>query len=213
MLNSSTLVWVTCRNYEQYLEETIHSVHKQRNCSFSLEVSHDDCGGRFPQGVARNRNYVLEFPNFESFQYLLFLDADDVLPINYIEELTKTANGDDCVVACPAQLFESDTRYLTVRTPITLETLLEGNTIHCSALIPTKLFQASGGFNPELSSHEDWELWCRFAKDKIEFRNCPTTRLFYRRHGGSRSSLHPEGFSEIQKFIWKKYGSHIRNSV
>jgi len=202
---ASVLVWITCRNYEEWLLEAHRSAVRQRLSGMMVEVAHDACGSSNPIGVSANRNLVLSHPWSEKCQYVIFLDADDTIPPNYASELVRIADGDDCVVACGAQLFGDESRNVPVATPVNLQTLLVSNTVHCSALIPIKHFRAVDGFHIGLRSHEDWELWCRLAARGVEFRTCHGTHLNYRRHAGSRSKLAPEGFWEMKKQLNGEY--------
>ena len=170
-----------------------------------METSHDDCSCDSPVGVAANRNRVLDHQWAKICQYVIFLDADDTIPKNYVEELLRTADRDDCVVACGAKLFGLEEREVPVRTPVNLDTLLESNTVHCSALIPLKHFRAVGGFCTDLPSHEDWDLWCQLAALGVEFRTCKSTYLNYRRHAGSRSKQNPNGFWEAKIRLNNEY--------
>ena len=204
-------VWITCRNYEQYLLDAVRSVTAQKfptgqHRRVFLNVSHDDCNGDSPIGVAANRNKALKHEWLDCCQYIIFLDADDTLPTNYVDEMLYVADGDDCIVACGAKLFGDECRRAEVRTPITMKSLLNANSIHCSALIPVKHFKAVGGYREDLASHEDWELWVRLASKGIEFRNTQATYLNYRRHSGSRSKFNPEGFWKIRTQLNQEYG-------
>jgi len=197
------VIWITCRDYERYLKLSLSSAIAQSVIPTRIYIAHDNCGKANPVGAAANRNKVFAFD--VGVKYIMFLDADDVLPANYLEELLKVANGADCVVTCPAQLMGDENRFVPVHTPITLDTLLEGNTIHCSALIPYEKFKEAGGFDPLLPSHEDWDLWLRMSLLGVEFRNCISTHLLYRRHEGSRSSQNRENFWKMKQQFQSQY--------
>ena len=191
------MVLMTCRNYERYGDHALDSVFRQ-TVPVGRQRFHDCCGEvNTPIGAARARNLLAAGCMYDAPKYIIFLDADDYLPTNYVEELLKVANGDECVVACPARLFGDEQRKVDVRDPVNLDTLLKGNTIHVSALVPFKLFCEAGGFDPTLESHEDWDLWCRLAVRGAEFRVCRSTHLWYRRHAGSRSVVNRGGYQKV----------------
>ncbi len=183
-MDQNVLTVITCRNYEHFLEAARESVFTQTYHS-DLVVYHDDCGGDSPVGVAENRNRVVAEPFLDLYDYLIFLDADDILPSNYVEEMLRASNGQKVIVVSGMELFEKGSGYWDVTTPINRETLIERNTIHVSALIPVSVFTHSGGFN-SLQAYEDWELWVRLLLAGNEFRLCTTTRLQHRIHTASR---------------------------
>lgn len=202
------LAWVTCRNYECYLPEALASLQLQSSLP-SIVVAHDACGtGHPPIGVAANRNRALEWGMFNSHEYVVFLDADDHLPPNYIEELYGVAGGAACVVTCDAFRFGVGPNVgpLHVRRPVTLESLLEQNTVHCSAMIHTSLFRRFH-FDPTLASFEDWELWCRMAAAGIEFRHCSTIQLHYRQHPDSRHSTKRENWAAFRRILQHRFSN------
>lgn len=177
------IVCITCHNYEHYVEAAKVSVDTQTHLC-TRAVFHDRCGTLYePKGVAFTRNRIIHF--LTPFDYLIFLDADDILPSNYVEEMLKASNGEKVIVASGTEYFGDEAGKIDVRQPINLETLLELNTINVSALIPVSVFRESSGFN-EFDAYEDWEFWCRLAYSGYEFRHCPTTRLQRRIHAGSR---------------------------
>src|SRR5262249_17838647 len=139
MTDSAVIVCITCRNYEKYLEQAVLSVQTQtHHCS--IAVFHDECGKPNPIGTGANRNKLLKISSLRAFDYVIFLDADDWLPSDYVEQLCDVANGWRHVVTCNATLFGEEKGKIFVRTPVNLTTLLERNTVHCSALIPIPTF-------------------------------------------------------------------------
>lgn len=206
----SCLVWIPCRNYECYLPEALASVTIQpASCRVNVQVSHDDCGGRSPVGTAGNRNRALGC--LQDYHYVIFLDADDCFSPGYIDALMAIAHGDSCVVTCSAWRFGSAGGEIIVHRPITLGTILTGNTIHCSALISTDLFLQSGGFDTSLPAYEDWELWCRLAAQGAEFRYCPDAYLRVRCHADSRHATKHMTLSEARSLMYQRYQKYVKD--
>jgi glycosyltransferase involved in cell wall biosynthesis/GT2 family glycosyltransferase len=137
--------------------------------------------------------------------YLLFVDADDVLAAHAVERLVKAAqhSGDDCLTPAAlrfsSDLFPYDKGTGTVRVPITgtdmpLGPALASGLIDGSAfgghvvLILRRVFERIGGYTEMRgAAHEDWELHARLA-----FAGCRTDILpeylhFYRQVPGSLS--------------------------
>lgn len=200
------LIGITCRNYEQYIGEALRSASVQ-GCA--VLVVHDDCGGEAPQGVAHSRNTIAAYATVRGFKYVVFLDADDVMPFHYVHGLLKVANDEECVVACDADVFGTESGTINVKHPITLSGVLALNTIHVSALVPTSLFEKHGGFNPLLDAYEDWDLWCRFLAGGAEFRYSPFTRLRVRRHGLSRHANKKTKLEAMRDTLRQRYQENL----
>jgi glucosyltransferase len=205
MHNPSVLVYVPCRNYEHYLDDALQSIAWQTYANLEIRVGHDNCGtGLAPVGLSANRNKILNDPSV-THDYVIFLDADDKLPFDYVESLVRTARPGRCVVCCPAELWEEETGYIIPKLPVTPKTLLTGNTIHCAALIPVRLLREVGGYDESLSAWEDWDLWMHFASLGVEFRCCSTTRLLYRRHTGSMNKTFSSTVDDMREKLRAKY--------
>lgn len=199
------LIWITCRNYERYLQQSEGSALRQSR-NVEVHVAHDDCGGNNPVGTARNRNRVLARPDLVDFYYVAFLDADDFLPALYLQRLLNVADGDECVVTCDGQEFGDRTGLIQVSRPITLRTIGTLNTIHVSSLISTRILLKYGGFDPDLSAYEDWDFWCRMAARHVEFRYCSDTRLLVRKHADSRHETKTLTWGDMSSLIQTRYG-------
>lgn len=198
------VIWIPCRNYEQYLPEAVASVYNQ-TVQCAIVVAHDACGHLDePVGLSKNRNSLL-WSIFDRFQYVVYLDADDRLPVNYVEELLRVAQGDNCVVTCPAEFFGEQTGGVLPVEHVTKETLLSGNTIHCSALIPIRILKHAGGYDESLQAWEDWELWMRLVSIGTEFRTTDKTKLMYRRHWDSMNRRYMHTEQEMREWLKARY--------
>lgn len=199
----STLIWITCRNYEDYLPDAVASAWAQTSPLCEVRVAHDACGAENPEGVAHMRNLGLTAAQRAGHDYIVFLDADDVLPPEYVERVLDVARGDPCVVATDGRCFGADDGEILVRLPINLDTLLEMNTVHCSALVPVA--RAGAGFDPKLAAYEDWDFWCRLAAAGVEFRYCTGTRLMIRRHAASRHTRKTVTWADTRRDLIRRY--------
>lgn len=118
----------------------------------------------------------------------MFLDADDVMPPNYLEELLKESHKQAAdVVYCDMEYFGSKSEVFR-SIDFSAEKLAEGNFIHNSALINTSLLKSVGGYKPIMKGgYEDWELYLTLAQADARFAYCRDTHLKYRQHGDSLS--------------------------
>lgn len=142
------------------------------------------------------RNFLVD--KVES-DYFIPLDADDKLPENFVEEISRI-NAD--VVYVGSKYFGSSQG--TWPDPIIEEidwtklTTFRRNSLVCTALIKKESFLISGKYNDELWAFEDMDLWIRMYKNNFEFKKCFNTFLSYRKHN-SNSSLLSQANSNIEK--------------
>ena len=100
-VRANVSVIITCYNLEKYLGEAVESVKAQTVCPQEIIVVHDGCEKPtmhdgthtvFRQvnlGVAKTRD---EGVRIASQPNLLFLDADDVIPETYLQEMVSASN-------------------------------------------------------------------------------------------------------------------------
>lgn len=134
--------------------------------------------------------------------FLLFLDADDLLMPDAIEKLMVVLSSRpdiDLVVGGWDCIDERGEQIIAWHKPATTEphkrlrddflrTIALGNLfpVH-AALLRRRCFESCGVFDTELQSFEDWDLWLRLAGygHRAEVIDAPVAR--YRRHGASMS--------------------------
>lgn len=183
-------VVIPARNAATFIEETLHSLAKQTLVGFVAHIIDDgssdltaqvvqafiDNSGdaRFvlhkgpAKGVSAARNAGLALAKT---RYVLFLDADDLLPSEALERFATQLDGTEDVAALGlivriaedgTPLVSHDNREL-VPTGDQLAGLIRKNyIINGGALaIRTDVVQACGGYTEGLKFGEDWEFWCR----------------------------------------------------
>ncbi len=153
-------------------------------------------------GVSRSRNVGARVSGKPD--YLLFLDADDILEPSMLESLVAYLDEhqragvcycsfseiiDDTWHAAPVRNVRYSPRAFTVRrvAPRQPETPFEtlsmwGGILPSNALIRRTAFEASGGFDERYAAAEDTDLFMRLGLiADVHFLNQPLMR--YRRHG------------------------------
>lgn len=177
---------------EEHVEEALGSVLGQTYDDWEVVVC-DDCstdttaervrsfGDRLTlvrtetnSGLAVARNLAIAH---SSGELLAFLDADDYWLPSYLErqvslyDSTQGVHGDVGVVARDASLLRSEgfagrTHMDVVRFPheVTLLRLLQSNPVFGSVLTPRRVVDEVGGFCPELSRSQDFDLWIRIIE-------------------------------------------------
>lgn len=154
------------------------------------------------QSVNASRNRAAERANAE---YLLFIDADDVLAANAIERLLQAAlhSGDDCltpgILHFSGDQFPYDKRTGRPTTPILQINMPLGPALAAAVINPSILgsgvilirrsvFEAVGGYQELCSAgHEDWALQVKLAATGYRTDVVPEYLYYYRQTGDSLS--------------------------
>jgi glycosyltransferase involved in cell wall biosynthesis len=161
--------------------------------------------------VARNTGFAASDPRSRA---VMFLDADDTLVPSALEQLSEALMQHPEVVASyglamfiddkgepirvgEAEAWSRDRQALNgrrivkwpLREATTLAVLIIADRIFgpSGVLVRREPLEAVGGFDPELSMHEDWDLWLRLAcRGDLFFVD--RVVVGYRLHGANRSA-------------------------
>lgn len=183
-------------NYGHYLAESIESALAQTYPD--VEVIYIDDGStdnslevaaRYPitvlkqvnQGVSAARNNAAQFA---SGQYLLFLDADDILLPDAIARMQAHLVGagpDVGYVYGQMEYFGYKTGLFASK-EFSPKALAKGNFICVTSLIKRALFDEAGGFDKGFANREDWELFIRFLHHGYQGRLLPEPIMRCRKH-------------------------------
>ena len=195
---------VVCNyDYGRFLGEAIESALGQTWPAIEVVVVDDgstddslEVARRYPvrivsqanAGVARARNRGAGEARGE---WLVFLDADDVLLPTFVERChAALANASFDVAYAYAQLerFGLETGIMPLR-PFDGRALFSGNFVPCTTLLRKRAFLEAGGFDPSWPAHEDHELWARMFVRGYSGVLVPEPLVRYRFHGKSRNAL------------------------
>lgn len=162
------------------------------------------------QGVSAARNQAAAHANGH---YYLFLDADDILLPDYLSATVAVleSQAQTKLVYTQAEFFEAEKGPWKLPAYENLRKLLEGNHIPVTSLHRAEDFHRIGGFDSELHTHEDWDLWLRmlehgghaFCLDHVLFR-------YRRRHDGSSASNQLMNQKNRMKESWQYV--YLKNS-
>lgn len=209
-------------NYGRFLDESISSALGQTYQNVEVIVvddgSSDDSvavAKKYPvrvieqlnSGVARARNRgALEARG----ELVVFLDADDILALDYVERcyaLLKNAPANVAYVYTEAERFGLQTGPLGTR-PFDGRALFMGNFVPVTTLLRKRVFDEAGGFDATWPAYEDYELWARLYTRGYSgvFLDAPMFR--YRFHGRSRNTLTQDQLDDLHVRLVLRYPRH-----
>jgi GT2 family glycosyltransferase len=144
-------------------------------------------------GPAGARNLALEHARGE---LVALLDADDAWRPRFLERMVAEHDSTGAqIVTCDAVLVRdgeelSGTYRRRIAAParITLENLLEENTVLSAALIERRAGEAVGWFDPAMFGTEDHDLWLRIVEDGGRVAIVDEPLVVYSLGGASLSS-------------------------
>lgn len=201
---------ITNYNYGQYLKQALESALAQDYSSIEVIVVDDgstDNSAQVLQPYLKRIAYIGQ-PNSgvvaarnngaaqSSGDYIIFLDADDYLPSNFVSQAIKTAtsNSSTHFVYSDMEIVGS-TSYRQVSHQWNSRLLLISNYIGLTTLIHKAAFDSIGGFKQDLNrtrSYEDWDLWLTLSDHGFKGQYDPQLFFYYRKEGNqSRNQANP----------------------
>jgi glycosyltransferase involved in cell wall biosynthesis len=151
------------------------------------------------EGVSIARNFGVErllhlFPDVE---YVLFFDADDIAPPNYVREAIKTihrgkAAGKTTIGWAYSDQFQFGAAIQWVRYPRSIlnSRFTVNNLSQPTSLVTRELIDKGVRFDEMLTAGiEDWDFWFNAADAGFSGIYAKNAYIKYRRLAGSRSSL------------------------
>jgi len=212
-------VIITAYNYAQYIEECVESVLNQSVMPDEIFVVDDgstdntaELVKKYPEvkyvwqenaGLSAARNTGIGLAKSE---YIMCLDADDMLKKDAIKEHMKIAEP-DAIAQCGLMYFGTQN---AIYRPLgaTYESLIKSNTVYCNSVFPKAYWKKVAGFDESETMRlglEDWEFWIRMTKAGLKVNTSDYIALLYRRHGSTmtHTTTHPN-WNKITSYMIKK---------
>jgi glycosyltransferase involved in cell wall biosynthesis len=212
-------------NAVKYIEETIDSVSNQTYDNWECIILND---GSPDDGETIILNKVKNNPKFTYYsqentgvcvarnnamkhakgEYILFLDADDLLSSNFLEETIKVLDADATVSVATSvvKIFGGRKKVLQV-TSYDLPTIIGDNKIVVTSLFRKTDFDAVGGFNLNMKEgYEDWDFWIGVLKRGGKVICAEKATFYYRYLQKSRNNtIDIEKEQQLRKQMWENH--------
>ena len=199
---------IPCYNGSRFLQSTLESAAGQSRAALEILViddgSTDDSAAiaeRFgsPVRVIRQSNQGESAARNRGMReakgtHVLFLDADDLLAVDSLKQLTAALEGRPHAIALMGCAFFSsdpDSHELVKNMEFDhfYPDIIESNFgPPLGWLVPIDLVRRAGGFCETLRWFEDWDLWWRVGLDEPELIPVPYIGARYRQHAQSQLS-------------------------
>jgi peptidoglycan/xylan/chitin deacetylase (PgdA/CDA1 family)/MoaA/NifB/PqqE/SkfB family radical SAM enzyme/glycosyltransferase involved in cell wall biosynthesis len=217
-------VVVACHDLGRTVEEAVDSALAQTRPPAEIVVvddgSTDVATRQILRSLARPRTRVVTLPHagvaaarnhgvaLTSAPYVVLLDADDALAPRALERLGARLDADAALdfVSCAVQAFEG-ARYVWKPPATTVIGTLTRGSVHISSLFRRTVWDAVGGFDPELPAYEDLDFWLHALRRGFRGAVLDEALLFYRVREGSRyrAGIEPATYRRAMERIFARH--------
>jgi len=214
MPRADIAVLITCYEKEQYLDECINSVVNQTMKAREIIVVHDGC--KAPSShikattIIYSKNGGVAFARAEAVRFsqaklILFLDADDKIPPDYLERMLRCFPKAD--IAYPDVLWWygewGEDRIDETKSKISEKEMFKSCKIPVTCLMKRDVFIDLNGFK-RLPLYEDWDFWLRAMARGFNFVKANTI-LYYRQQPKTRNRTAGDDKHEIVRKIKSQF--------
>ena len=206
---SGVAVVIPCHNYGSYLAGTIESLLAQTVLPEDIVVVDDASDDNTKEVAASYAKKGVRYLRVEwkdlaltrnsgakatSSDLLLFMDADDFLPPDYVEKCLEEMRDPHVGIAYGDMHHFGSDKIIEHMQPFKKEDLLRLNFISSHALLRRQAYDLVGGYRSLKNAHEDWDLYRRIVSHPWVAAKADT-HVHYRIHEDSylRKALRETG--------------------
>ena len=217
---------IPCYNSANYIKETLFSVYQQSYNNFEIiaidDGSTDDTLNilyefatkepRLKVIPQKNTYYIKARVNaiqHAQGDYLVCLDSDDILGIDYLKVCIEAAEKDKelSIVYTDAILFDSQNKPWNLP-KFELRRFLLENCIYVTALIRKSHYDAAGGFDINMTQLEDWELFISIIKNGGKIKQIHKSLFYYRQRSDNSSVSNLSNSNKLSDNMLRIYNKH-----
>jgi glycosyltransferase involved in cell wall biosynthesis len=230
-MSSRISVVIPCYNYGQYLPEAVQSCLRQTVSPHQVLIV-DDGSTDDTAAVARQfghrveylwkRNGGLSSARNEGVahvtgDYVVFLDADDLLADTYLErcaEVLGSVPRDIAFVYTPVRYFGRRSG-VSRTSPYSIRTLRYSNYVNASAMIRSDVLRRFS-YAEDLSSLEDFDFYLTLAEHGFRGMRIKEPLLLYRKHDSMSDAMKDQWLLLHQRIIRRHpslYPWHVRANM
>jgi peptidoglycan/xylan/chitin deacetylase (PgdA/CDA1 family) len=155
-----------------------------------------------------------------TFDWLLFLDADDWIAPNHLEVMTAALSSrpDLDAVVCKWVLVYKDEQQGSARRCRDLDQLFAQTVAGCpfaihACMMRKGVVDSVGGFNEELRTCGDWHFWQKIARTGAKFGSVDEVLAFYRKQSPDSLSSDPEQLLQDALTVFRMGLTHTDPAV
>lgn len=225
---------VPCYNNETTIKETVDSLVKQTYENIEIIIVNDGSKDNSESIIKsmlseyKTVSYIVQEnkgPSFTRNQgalaakgfYLVFIDADDVIYENFIEEyVTALEQNSELQLVYSRAEFFGDKKGEWILPDYTMKNFISENCIPIFAMIKREEFLKAGMFDSNLKYLEDWDLWISLTKNKNSVYKIPKILYKYRKVKNSKSLTTLNKVQDVQDasrlYIYNKHYSFFKEN-
>ncbi|WGF92743.1 glycosyltransferase family 2 protein [Aequorivita marisscotiae] len=222
-----TSIIVPCYNQARFLSEALNSVYNQTFKDWECVIVNDgstdnteEIASKWVQkderfkyisksngGLSSARNKGIE--NSQA-KYILPLDADDKLHPEYLEKAIPILENDEAIEVLTSKVQFFGVKEHIYHLPIyTFKTLLLKNCFIACSIFKKESFLKVGGYDENLKSFEDWDLWISVLKHGGKAHVINEVLYYYRKHEANSLSnrFYTDGdfYYGLYDYVFKKH--------
>jgi glycosyltransferase involved in cell wall biosynthesis len=156
-------------------------------------------------GLSTARNYGI---NHSIGEYILPLDADDIIAPQYLNIATSILDNNDKIkmVYCIGQMFGYENRIWDLP-EYDFQLLLKKSIIFCSGVYRRVDFNKTSGYSIDMKyGLEDWEFWISLLKNGGIVHRITDVLFYYRtKEISMANSLSREKLDYLQRVVYEKH--------